>query len=169
MADEVEAEAPSSTFWRLNDPPATATLPPKVESAQHYQYAYPTTRSMSYGNIEGLPNSQAVQQINAHHDQRQHSHGYGYPPLLNTSMSPLGSQPDAEMASGSMSAPVTVQPMSHLGYQQTWAAYPPQSQAGCMPPQAPGFANPWFGAPRLGQVDEELSPGVPFTNGLPNF
>jgi hypothetical protein len=116
----------------------------------------PPTRSMSYGNIEGLPQHYANHGLGIHHPEHpRRTSPYPYPTTIDTNHSSIPITTLGSTTPAPLSAPVI--PNQQYGYSQPW-----NHPIGGLPHQhdAPGrsMSAQWYGEPgHLHQVQEESS------------
>ncbi|TKA65869.1 hypothetical protein B0A49_10357 [Cryomyces minteri] len=179
VSEEQQFEEPSSSYWRLHEPPAPTEYTPysraptvpsqhTMSAGQHYAYdssredrgwAVPT-RSMSYGNIEGLPNSYSPYHLSAQRDHQRPSPALGCPPSIGTS----STSPNVPLGAGPTSGGTGSQALPHFEFGPSWSPYTLRSRVSAAP--LSGYEASWYGEPAaLGQVDEE--PHTPFASGPP--
>ncbi|KAF2199657.1 hypothetical protein GQ43DRAFT_450107 [Delitschia confertaspora ATCC 74209] len=172
----------SSGHWRPSPSTATsnygsestmsgAQTPATMSSASNVPYhdshswnqpaMQPPTRSMSYGNIEGLhqyPNHSG----NMHHQEyRNRAPSYHYPACIDTSAS-MQTAAHGDSGAPPLSAPILAsQPYN---YQSTWHPYAMQGPD--MPTQNQSTSTQWYTEPTpLDQVQEEGVPPALYNHG----
>jgi hypothetical protein len=122
----------------------------------------PPTRSMSYGNIEGL--HYANQGLGmAHREYRDRTASYPYPPSIDTNTVSMQTTSLADTSTAPLSAPIV--PSQPYGYQQaSWSGYPMQGSE--MPVQNGPASAQWYTEPlHLDQVQEEGAPPLTYNHG----
>jgi hypothetical protein len=185
----------SSGYWRPSPSTATsaygsetnisgAPTPATISSTSNVSYGAPPenhnwgspnvatpTRSMSYGNIEGLPHQYSTPGLGIQqHDYPRRTSPYPYPGAIDTSGSVMHNTTLGGTTAAPLSAPVL--PNHQYNYPQAWNSY------GSVQPPAPEAAIPsrsmsmqWYHEPgQLDQVQEEGSHAAPYTHhGVPQF
>lgn len=135
---------------------------------QHSSFQQPPTRSMSYGNIEGLPQQYAGQGLGIQQDFGRRASPYPYPTTIDTSQPGLHTTTMGGSTSGPLSAPVL---QSHQFYPPAWNSYE-HSQMSPMQ-QIPGrsMSAQWYAEPgHLDQVQEEGGPPMAYSqHGVPQY
>ncbi|OCL11864.1 hypothetical protein AOQ84DRAFT_286339 [Glonium stellatum] len=127
------------------------------------------TRSMSYGNIEGLPQQFPGQHLGTQHDYRGRNSPYHYPPSIETSAGPMHASGASESSSGPLSAPIVTQALHNYSYPPAWNPYVMHGQTSDVSSQGRSVTGPWYAEPTaLGQVEEETVPPMQY-QGLPNY
>lgn len=183
------AESPSSSasYWRQS--PSTATsvygsesnvsgghTPAAMSTSSTMSYGppeghpwagqppfQPPTRSMSYGNIEGLPPQYQGQGLGIHHDYPRRAPSYPYPANIDTN------QAIAHTATipGSTSAPLSAPIVSNQQfYPPPWNNYEGMQSHG-PPMHAPGrsMSAQWYAEPgHLDRVQEEGAPPASYNS-----
>lgn len=127
----------------------------------------PPTRSMSYGNIEGLPQQYPGQGLGIQQDFGRRTSSYPYPTTIDTSQPPSHPATMGGSTSGPLSAPVL---QSHQFYPPAWNSYEHNQMS---PMQAPGrsMSGQWYAEPgHLDQVQEEGGPPIAYSqHGVPQY
>lgn len=125
----------------------------------------PPTRSMSYGNIEGLPQHYPSSGLGIQQpDYPRRTSPYPYPTTIDTSQPTLHSTTTLASASAApLSAPIL--PNHQYGYPQAWNPYGGGHPAGHdMPMQGRSMSAQWYNEPgQLDQVQEESGPPVTYS------
>jgi hypothetical protein len=189
------AESPSSStgYWRQS--PSTANsvygsesnvsgghTPAAMSTSSTMSYGHPDghtwsgqppfqppTRSMSYGNIEGLPHHYQAQGLGIqHHDYPRRAPSYPYPTSIDTNPGNI----HATTISGSTTAPLSAPIVpNHQFYPPTWNQFEGvQHQGAAM--QLPGrsMSAQWYGEPgHLDRVQEEGGPVGFNPQGVPQY
>ncbi|KAF2873075.1 hypothetical protein BDV95DRAFT_490388 [Massariosphaeria phaeospora] len=131
----------------------------------------PPTRSMSYGNIEGLPPQYPGQGLGIQpHDYPRRTSPYPYPTTIDTSPSTLHSTTLGSSSSAPLSAPIL--PNQQYTYPPTWGPYGGiQTPTNDMPMSGRSMSGQWYAEPgHLDQVQEEGAPPVSYSHhGLQQF
>lgn len=162
--------APSSAYESETNASGGQT-PTTISSASHMGYGRPTdshnwaqpgvappTRSMSYGNIEGLPQQYVNHGLGIQNDYPRRASPYTYP-ISNTTPSSLHASTLGSTAAAPLSAPIL--PNQQYGYPPAWNQYggvpSPAHDA-----QGRSMSAQWYNDPgRLDRVQEEHSNGPP--------
>ncbi|KAF2116696.1 hypothetical protein BDV96DRAFT_32763 [Lophiotrema nucula] len=192
----VAENSPSSSgYWRPS--PSTATsnygsesnfsgghTPGTMSSASNPPYSghheghgwpqptfQPPTRSMSYGNIEGLPHhySNSGLGIQSQEYQRRPS-PYSYPPNLETNHATAHATTMGDASSAPLSAPIV--PNQQFNYPPNWSPYGTvQHPNHEMPAPTRSMSAQWYSDhPPLDQVQEEGIPPMAYNvPGLPQY
>ncbi|KAF2839755.1 hypothetical protein M501DRAFT_932757 [Patellaria atrata CBS 101060] len=147
--------------------PASALNANQIFSFAHPGEAHgwmPPTRSMSYGQVEGLSHSYPM-----HHPNpelvRSRPSPFPHTPALDTSSSSVTTLASLGQPSGALSAPAGASVISPYDYQSGWVPYGGQSQSSHIPTQSPmSFGSQWYPDPsqQLEKVDEEQLSSVPY-------
>ncbi|KAF2177205.1 hypothetical protein K469DRAFT_604079 [Zopfia rhizophila CBS 207.26] len=185
-----ESSPSSSGYWRPSPSTANSTYgsesnmsggqtPATMSTTSNISYSghpeghswgppnfQPPTRSMSYGNIEGLP-----QQYSSHglgiqqHDYPRRTSPYPYPTSIDTNPATIHTTTLAGATSAPLSAPIL--PGQPYGYPQTWNPYAGmQNPAHDMPVQGRSMSAQWYAEPTpLDQVQEEGGPPTTYSHG----
>lgn len=127
----------------------------------------PPTRSMSYGNIEGLPQQYHGQGLGIQQDFGRRTSPYPYPTSIDTNQPIVHTTTMGGSTSGPLSAPVL---QSHQFYPPAWNAYQ-QNQMSPMHIPSRSISAQWYAEPgHLGQVQEEGAPPMAYTqHGVPQY
>lgn len=185
------AESPSSNagYWRqspstansvygsesgvsgVHTPATSSTMsyghPESHTWGQQPGFQPPPTRSMSYGNIEGLPQQYPGQGLGIQQDFGRRTSSYPYPTTIDTSQPPSHPATMGGSTSGPLSAPVL---QSHQFYPPAWNSYEHNQMS---PMQAPGrsMSGQWYAEPgHLDQVQEEGGPPIAYSqHGIPQY
>ncbi|KAF2749209.1 hypothetical protein M011DRAFT_399049 [Sporormia fimetaria CBS 119925] len=183
-----EASPSSSGFWRPSpsapgsaygsEPVSGGQTPQTMSSTSHMPYGrpgdqqawtqpqVPPTRSMSYGNIEGLPQQFANSSLGT---QQQ-----DYPRRTPTYPYPIDTNPSTVQAaslSGTAPAPLSAPLLSNqqFGYPPPWNQYGSHQPAG-HDMQGRSMSAQWFQEPgRLDRVQEEAPVPILYSQPLPQF
>jgi len=127
------------------------------------------TRSMSYGNIEGLPQQYPGQGLGIHHDYSRRTSPYPYPTSIDTNPSTVHTTTLGGTTSAPLSAPIIP---NHSYYPPTWNSYDAVPNQG-PPVPIPGrsMSAQWYAEPgHLDRVQEEGAPPMSFNHpGMPQF
>ncbi|KAF2635031.1 hypothetical protein P280DRAFT_203222 [Massarina eburnea CBS 473.64] len=130
----------------------------------------PPTRSMSYGNIEGLPQQFPGQNLGVQqHDYPRRTSPYPYPCTIDTDPSILHTTLGSS-SSAPLSAPIVS--THQYTYAPPWLPYSNGHTPGHdMPVPNRTMSGQWFGEPgHLDQVQEESAPPVGYSDhGLPEY
>lgn len=129
----------------------------------------PPTRSMSYGNIEGLPQQYSAQGLGIQQDYPRRTSPYPYP-TIDTNPSTIHSGATAGNSSAPLSAPIL--PNHQYSYPPPWNPYGGmQNQAAEMPMPGRSMSAQWYSEPgQLDQVQEEGAPPMTYTHhGMSQF
>lgn len=151
--------------------PATMSTTSNMSYGPHHdgQGWAPPTRSMSYGNIEGLSQHFPNQHLATQHDYRGRSSPYSYPSQIETP-GPMHGTSHPESA-GPLSAPI-VHSTPNYGYPPAaWNPYAMHGTSNEIPgQQGRSMTGHYFTEPTaLGQVEEETVPPMQQYHGLPHF
>jgi hypothetical protein len=134
---------------------------------QHPSFQPPPTRSMSYGNIEGIPQQYSSQGLGIQQDFGRRTSPYPYPSSIDTSQPASHTTTMGGLTSGPLSAPVL---QSHQFYPPAWNSY---EQNQMSPMQIPGrsMSAQWYTEPgHLDQVQEEGGPPLTYNqHGVPQY
>jgi hypothetical protein len=134
---------------------------------QHPSFQPPPTRSMSYGNIEGIPQQYSSQGLGIQQDFGRRTSPYPYPSSIDTSQPASHTTTMGGSTSGPLSAPVL---QSHQFYPPAWNSY---EQNQMSPMQIPGrsMSAQWYTEPgHLDQVQEEGGPPLTYNqHGVPQY
>ncbi|KAF2622629.1 hypothetical protein BU25DRAFT_207228 [Macroventuria anomochaeta] len=134
---------------------------------QQPSFQPPPTRSMSYGNIEGLPQQYPGQGLGIQQDFGRRTSPYPYPTSIDTSQPTLHATTMGGSTSGPLSAPVL---QSHQFYPPAWNSYEHNQMS---PMQIPGrsMSAQWYAEPgHLDQVQEEGGPPMAYNqHGVPQY
>ncbi|KAJ4297498.1 hypothetical protein N0V90_005390 [Kalmusia sp. IMI 367209] len=130
----------------------------------------PPSRSMSYGNIEGLPQQFQNHSIGAPPHEYRRTAPYPYPTTIDTSSSVIHSTTLGPNTSAPLSAPIVTGNPYH--YPPPWNPY-----AGGQNPghdghlQSRPIGGQWYAEPgHLGQVQEEGAPPMTYNHhGMPHY
>jgi hypothetical protein len=129
----------------------------------------PPTRSMSYGNIEGLSQPYPGHGLGIqHHDFSRRTSPYPYPTSIDTNPSTL----HTTTVGGSTSAPLSAPIMPNQYYPPAWNTYEGvQGQGPPMQVSGRSMSVQWFAEPgHLDRVQEESAPPVEYVqHGMPHF
>lgn len=132
-----------------------------------HPFQQPPTRSMSYGNIEGLPQHYHNPGLGIQQDFGRRTSPYPYPGTIDTSQPPLHTTTMGGSTSGPLSAPVL---QSHQFYPPAWNSYEHNQMS---PMQVPGrsMSAQWYAEPgHLDQVQEEGGPPMAYSQqGVPQY
>lgn len=177
-----ETSPSSSGYWRPSPSTTAATsaygsdsnvsgghTPATIGSASNASYGPPTdsrswgpaniaapARSMSYGNIEGLPQQYSTPGLRVQQQEYpRRTPAYPYPSTIDTSGSVIHNTTLGGSAAGPLSAPPL--PNHQYNYPQGWSPYggaqPPAPEA---PVPGRSMSVQWYNEPgHLGQVQEE--------------
>jgi hypothetical protein len=185
-----ETSPSSSTYWRPS-PSATNSVygsesnvsgghtPATMSSASTMSYgghpeahswggqvpSVPPTRSMSYGNIEGLPHQYSNSGFGVQHPEfPRRTSPYPYPTTIDTNPAILHSTTMGGASGAPLSAPIL--PNQQYPYPPTWNSFGGVQQAPSeMPMQMPGrsMSAQWYSEPgQLDQVQEEGAPPMAY-------
>jgi hypothetical protein len=127
------------------------------------------TRSVSYGNIDGVPQQFHNQHLVSPQDYRGRASPYNYPPSIDTSAGHAqgATHPDT---SAPLSAPLLPHSAQSYGYAQNWSPYTLHSSGNDYPGHGRQVGGPWYTEPtHLGQVEEETGPPLQYSNHPPAF
>ncbi|KAF2689346.1 hypothetical protein K458DRAFT_439698 [Lentithecium fluviatile CBS 122367] len=191
------AESPSSSsgYWRPSPSTANSTFgsdsnvsggrtPATMSTTSTMSYgAHPEshnwapsnfqtpTRSMSYGNIEGLPQQYQNAGLGIQPpDYPRRTSPYPYPTTIDTNHNNMSSTSLGPQTPAPLSAPIL--PNHHYNYPPPWNPYSGgQTSAHDMPLPSRTMSGQWYGEPgQLGQVQEEsVSPMAYTHHGVPQF
>ncbi|KAH6618746.1 hypothetical protein C7974DRAFT_36462 [Boeremia exigua] len=127
----------------------------------------PPTRSMSYGNIEGLPHQYPGQGLGIQQEFGRRTSPYPYPSTIDTSQPTLRTATMGSSTSGPLSAPVL---QSHQYYPPAWNSYE-HSQISPMTMPGRSMSAQWYAEPgHLDQVQEEGGPPMAYSqHGVPQY
>ena len=135
--------------------------------AQNFQ---PPSRSMSYGNIEGLPQQFQNQHLVHHPHEYRRTAPFPYPTTIDTSSAAMHATTLGPNTSAPLSAPIISS--NPYSYPPPWNPYNGAANAGHEGP-LPGrpMGGQWYPEHgQLGQVQEEGAPPMTFNhNGLPRY
>ncbi|KAL6710849.1 hypothetical protein ACN47E_007906 [Coniothyrium glycines] len=127
------------------------------------------TRSMSYGNIEGLAQQYPSQGLGIHHEFARRTSPYPYPTSIDTSTSTM----HATTVGGSTSAPLSAPVVPNQSYYpQSWNSYDAAPHQGPqMPMPGRSMSAQWYSEPgHLDRVQEEgVAPMTFHQPGMPQF
>ncbi|KAF1941951.1 hypothetical protein EJ02DRAFT_185427 [Clathrospora elynae] len=130
----------------------------------------PPTRSMSYGNIEGISHQYPGQGLGIQHDYPRRTSPYPYPTTIDTNTSTIHA---TTLGGGSTSAPLSAPIVpNHSYYPPTWTSYDGVPNHGPpMPVSGRSMSAQWYAEPgHLDRVQEEATPPMAYNhNGLPQF
>lgn len=181
------AESPSSStgYWRPSPSTANSTFgsdvsgghtPVTISSTSTMSYGPPSenqhwpqpgfqppVRSMSYGNIEGLPQQYANAGLGIQTaDFPRRPSPYPYPTTIDTTNTSLHTSSLGSATPGPLSAPIL--PNHHYNYAPPWNPYSGgQTSAHDMPLPGRTLSGQWYGEPGpLSQVQEEGVPPMAF-------
>src|SRR5690242_10444798 len=134
---------------------------------QHSSFQQPPTRSMPYGNIEGLPQQYSGQGLGIQQDFGRRTSPYPYPTTIDTSQPGLHTTTMGGTTSGPLSAPVL---QSHQFYPPTWNSYE-HNQISPMQIPSRSMSAQWYSEPgHLDQVQEEGGPPMAYSqHGVPQY
>lgn len=176
----VEGSPPSTSYWRPSPSTAASTYgsdtnasggqtPATMSTTSNMSYhdgwnqspmQAPPTRSMSYGNIEGLhhyPNQGASIQ---HREYRDRTASYPYPPSIDTNTVSMQNTSLGDTTTAPLSAPIV--PSQPYGYPTGWNGYHMQASEIANPPTGAQ----WYSEPvQLDQVQEEGGPPSTYHHG----
>lgn len=135
--------------------------------SQQPPFQPPPTRSMSYGNIEGLPQQYHGQGLGIQQDFGRRTSPYPYPTSIDTNQPTMHTTTMGGSTSGPLSAPVL---QSHQFYPPAWNSYE-QNQMSPMHIPGRSMSAQWYAEPgHLDQVQEEGAPPMAFTqHGVPQY
>ena len=190
-----ESSPSSSGYWRPSPSTATsnygsesnfsgghtpgtmssASNPPYSGHHENHGWAQPTfqppIRSMSYGNIEGLPHHYTNSGLGIQsQDYQRRPSPYSYPPTLETNPATAHATTMGDASSAPLSAPIV--PNHHFNYPPNWSPYSTvQHQNHEMPAPARSMSAQWYSEhPPLDQVQEEGIPPMAYNvPGLPQY
>jgi hypothetical protein len=125
----------------------------------------PPARSMSYGNIEGVPHQYPGQGLSIQHDYPRRTSPYPYPTTIDTSSSTVNTTTLGGSTSAPLSAPHSYYPPAWPSYDSLPSHGPPISSTGR------SMSAQWYAEPgHLDRVQEEgTSPMAYNHSGLPQF
>jgi len=128
----------------------------------------PPARSMSYGNIEGLPQQYPGQGLGIQHENYRRTSPYPYPATIDTNPATVHATTLGSSSSAPLSAPVVP---NHSYYPPTWSSYDPMSNHGPPMPSGRSMSAQWYAEPgHLDRVQEEATPPMAYTQqALPQF
>ncbi|RYO21769.1 hypothetical protein AA0111_g9623 [Alternaria arborescens] len=129
----------------------------------------PPTRSMSYGNIEGLPQQYSGQGLGIQHENYRRTSQYPYPTTIDTNPSTMHATTVGGSTSAPLSAPVVP---NHSYYPAPWSSYDGMPNHGPpMPSSGRSMSAQWYAEPgHLDRVQEEVTPPMAYHHqGLPQF
>ncbi|ORX97869.1 hypothetical protein BCR34DRAFT_496558 [Clohesyomyces aquaticus] len=189
-----ESSPSSSGYWR---PPSTANstygsetnlsggqTPATMSTTSNMSYGgqhdshnwapsnlQPPTRSMSYGNIEGVAQQYSSAGLGIqNHDYPRRTSPYPYPTSIDTNPSTMHTTTMGGATSAPLSAPIL--PNHQYGYPQPWTPYggihnSPHEMA--LPGRS--MSGQWYGEPgQLDQVQEEAGPPMAYSHpGVQQF
>lgn len=188
------AESPSSStsYWRQS--PSTANsaygsesnvsgghTPAAMSTSSTMSYGHqdshwgqqppfqPPTRSMSYGNIEGLPQQYPGQGLGIHHDYSRRTSPYPYPTSIDTNSATVHATTLGSSTSAPLSAPIVP---NHQFYPPTWNSYDAvPSQGPPMPMSGRSMSAQWYAeSGHLDRVQEEGAPPMGYSqHGMQQF
>lgn len=127
------------------------------------------TRSMSYGNIEGLQQPYPGQGLGIHHEYPRRTSPYPYPSSIDTNSSTIHATTLGSSTSAPLSAPIMP---NHSYYPPTWNSYDSQPHQGPpMPMPGRSMSAQWFSeSGHLDRVQEEGAPPMAFSqSGMQQF
>lgn len=191
------AESPSSStgYWRPSPSTANSTYgsesnvsggrtPATMSTTSNMSYGghpeghswgpqsfQPPTRSMSYGNIEGLPQQYAGQGLGIRQqDYPRRTSPYPYPTTIDTNSTTIQTTSLGPHTSGPLSAPIL--PNHQFNYSAPWNPYGAGQTPGHeVPVQGRSMSGQWYAEPgQLDQVQEEGGPQMSYNHpGLQQF
>ncbi|KAI4646295.1 uncharacterized protein J4E78_009217 [Alternaria triticimaculans] len=129
----------------------------------------PPSRSMSYGNIEGLPQQYPGQGLGIQHENYRRTSPYPYPTSIDTNPSTIHATTIGASTAAPLSAPVVP---NHSYYPAPWSSYDAMPNHGPpMPTAGRSMSAQWYGEPgHLDRVQEEVTPPMAYHHqGLPQF
>jgi hypothetical protein len=130
----------------------------------------PPSRSMSYGNIEGLPQQYPGQGLGMqHHDYPRRTSAYPYPTSIDTNPTTIHATTMGGGTSAPLSAPVVP---SHQFYPPAWNTFEDvQNHSPSMPAPGRSMSVQWYSEPgQLDRVQEEVAPPVSYSHqGMQQF
>ncbi|KAF1966283.1 hypothetical protein BU23DRAFT_487235 [Bimuria novae-zelandiae CBS 107.79] len=135
--------------------------------AQNFQ---PPSRSMSYGNIEGLPQQFQNQSLGIQPHEYRRTAPYQYPTTIDTSSAAIHSTTLGPHTSAPLSAPIVTGNPYH--YPPPWNTYAAGQNSGHEGPlQSRPIGGQWYPEPgQLSQVQEEGAPPTTYAHhGLQHF
>ena len=188
-----EISPSSSGYWRPSPSTANSTYgsesnisgghtPATINSASNMSYSghhdspswgqsnlQPPTRSMSYGNIEGIPQQYSSQGLSIQqHDYPRRTSPYPFPATIDTNPSTIRATTLGGSTAAPLSAPIL--PNQQYTYPQTWSPYGghPTHE---MPMQSRSMSGQWYAEPgQLDQVQEEGGPPMTYNHhGMQQF
>ncbi|KAF2712003.1 hypothetical protein K504DRAFT_192242 [Pleomassaria siparia CBS 279.74] len=190
-----ETSPSSSTYWRPSPPtansaygsesnmsggrtPATMSATSNLSYGNHHDgppswgpsNLQPPTRSMSYGNIEGIPQHYSSPGLGIQsHDYPRRTSPYPYPTTLDTNPSTLRATTLGSNASAPLSAPIL--PNQQYTYPPTWSPYGAmQHPSQEMHMQGRSMSGQWYPeAGQLDQVQEEVGPPMSYSHQMSQF
>jgi len=128
----------------------------------------PPTRSMSYGNIDSLPQQYPGQGLGIQHEHYRRTSPFPYPTTIDTNPSTVHATTLGGSTSAPLSAPVVP---NHSYYPPTWSSYDAMPNHG--PPMssvARSMSAQWYTEPgQLDRVQEEATPPMAYNHALPQF
>ena len=131
----------------------------------------PPTRSMSYGNIEGMPQQFSNSGLGIQPSEYpRRTSPYPYPTTIDTNHSNMHTTSLGPNAPAPLSAPIV--PNHQYNYPPPWNSYGGgQTSAHDMPLPSRTLSGQWYGEPgHLHQVQEEsVSPMAYSHHGVPQF
>ncbi|KAJ8112492.1 hypothetical protein OPT61_g5152 [Boeremia exigua] len=140
---------------------------PESHAWGQHSFQQPPTRSMSYGNIEGMSQQYASHGLGIQQDFGRRTSPYPYPTTIDTSQPTLHTTTIGGSTSGPLSAPVL---QSHQFYPPAWNSYEHNQVS---PMQMPGrsMSAQWYAEPgHLDQVQEESGPPMAYSqHGVPQY
>lgn len=128
----------------------------------------PPTRSMSYGNIDNLPQQYPGQGLGIQHEHYRRTSPFPYPTTIDTNPSTVHATTLGGSTSAPLSAPVVP---NHSYYPPTWSSYDAMPNHGPpMPSVARSMSAQWYTEPgQLDRVQEEATPPMAYNHALPQF
>lgn len=128
------------------------------------------TRSMSYGNIEGLPQQYPGQGLGIlQHDYSRRNSPYPYAVSIDTNSSVMHASTLPGSTAGPLSAPIVT---NNQFYPPAWSSYEGMPNQG-LPMQLPGrsMSAQWYTeSAQLGRVQEEGAPPMTYNqHGIPQY
>lgn len=129
----------------------------------------PPARSMSYGNIEGLPQQYPGQGLGIQHDYPRRTSPYPYPTSIDTNVATVHATTIGGATAAPLSAPIIP---NHSYYPPSWNSYDPVPSHGPpMPMSGRSMSGQWYAETgHLDRVQEEGAPPMTYNhNGIPQF
>jgi hypothetical protein len=125
----------------------------------------PPSRSMSYGNIEGLPQHYQNQPLGVPPHEYRRTAPFPFPTTIDTSQSAMNSTTMGSHSSAPLSAPIISG--NAYNYPPPWNPYPASEG----PVQSRPIGGHWYTEPsHLGQVQEEGAPPMTYSHhGMSHF